>query len=54
VNALTQSVSFTPIERQQLLEADSILGRFETMGDLLRFRLAELGSGDSGSTTFVN
>jgi len=54
VNALTQSVSFTPIERQQLLEADSVVGRFETMGDLLRFRLAELGSGESGSTTLLN
>jgi len=54
VNALTQSISFSPIERQQLLEADSILGRFETMGDLLRFRLAELGSGESSSNTLLN
>ena len=54
VNALTQSISFSPIERQQLLEADSILERCETMGDLLRFRLAELGSGESGSTLLPN
>jgi Lon protease-like protein len=54
VNALTQSLSFSPIERQQLLEAESILGRFETMANLLRFRLAELGSGESGSTRLPN
>lgn len=54
VNALSQSISFSPIERQQLLEAESILGRFETMGDLLRFRLAELGAGEPGSTTLLN
>jgi len=54
VNALTQSISFSPIERQQLLEADSILGRCETMSDLLRFRLAALDSGESGSTPLPN
>ncbi|MBJ18933.1 MAG: hypothetical protein CL933_05850 [Deltaproteobacteria bacterium] len=54
VNALTQSISFSPIERQQLLEAESILGRFQTMGDLLRFRLAALDSGESGSTPLPN
>ena len=41
VNALTRSISFDPIERQQLLEANSILARFEIMKDLLYFRLAE-------------
>ena len=41
INALTQSISFVPAERQQLLEADSILSRFEIMVDLLRFRIAE-------------
>ena len=54
VNSLSQSISFSPIERQQLLEAESILGRFETMGDLLRFRLAELGAGESRSTNLLN
>lgn len=50
VNTLTQSIGLRPIERQRLLEADSILGRFEIMADLLRFRLAEVASGapDSG------
>lgn len=41
INALTQSISFLPAERQRLLEASSILSRFEIMEDLLRFRLAE-------------
>jgi Lon protease-like protein len=54
VNALTQSIAFSPIERQQLLEAESILGRFETMADLLRFRLAEPTSGESGSSNLPN
>ncbi len=54
VNALTQSIGFSPIERQQLLEADSILGRFEIMGDLLRFRLAGIGAGESGSSPLPN
>jgi hypothetical protein len=54
VNALTQSIAFSPIERQQLLEAESITGRFQIMGDLLRFRLAEIGAGESGTTTLPN
>jgi Lon protease-like protein len=51
INALAQSISLDPIERQQLLEADSILTRFEIMGDLLRFRLAgaQLTGAPSGS-----
>lgn len=51
VNALAQAISFSPIERQQLLEADSILGRCETLSDLLRFRLAatSLAESDGGS-----
>jgi len=54
VNALTQSISFRPIERQQLLQADSITGRFETMADLLRFRLAETGMGEPDSKPLPN
>ena len=51
INALAQSISLDPIERQQLLEADSILARFEIMGDLLRFRLAatQVAGAPSGS-----
>ena len=54
VNVLTQAISFEPLERQQLLEADSILGRFEMMEDLLRFRLAEIGSVRSTSSALPN
>jgi len=54
VNALTQSIAFLPIERQQLLEADSIAKRCETMSELLRFRLADTGMSDGGSTPLPN
>ena len=54
VNALTQSLAFQPVERQRLLEADSIVSRFEIMGDLLRFRLAEVAAGEPGSTLLPN
>ena len=51
INALTQAISFRPIEKQQLLEADTVLSRFEIMVDLLRFRLAELGATTLSSTS---
>jgi Lon protease-like protein len=51
INALTQAISFRPIEKQQLLEADTVLARFEVMIDLLRFRLAELGAAASSSAS---
>lgn len=54
VNTLTQSIGFSPIERQQLLEAESVLGRFQTMQELLRFRLAALGTLESGSSSLPN
>jgi Lon protease-like protein len=54
VNALSQSISFDPIERQQLLEADSILARFEIMEDLLRFRLAEGDAIEAGTRSLPN
>jgi hypothetical protein len=54
INSLTQSIALTPIERQQLLEADSIVSRFEIMGDLLRFRLAEVGMGAPASPRLPN
>ena len=54
INALTQSLAFEPIERQRLLEANSIVARFEIMGDLLRFRLAEVAAGEPGSTSLPN
>ena len=54
VNALTQSISFSPIERQQLLEAHSIANRCETMSELLRFRLAATGGLDPSSSALPN
>jgi len=54
INALTQSLAFQPVERQRLLEANSTLSRFEIMGDLLRFRLAEVAAGEPGSTPLPN
>ena len=54
VNSLSQSISFNPIERQQLLEADSIARRCETLSDLLRFRLAAGGGADPGSGLLPN
>jgi len=54
INALTQLLAFQPIERQRLLEANSIVGRFEIMADLLRFRLAEVDAGEPGSTPLPN
>ena len=54
INALAQSISFDPIERQQLLEANSILARFEIMGDLLRFRLAATNGAGAPSGSLPN
>lgn len=44
VNALCNALAFEPAEKQGLLEADSIPARFERLGELLRFRVAELGA----------
>ncbi len=54
INALTQSIALQPVERQQLLEANSILHRFEIMCDLLCFRLAEVTGGASGSSPLAH
>jgi len=54
VNALTQAISFSPVERQQLLEVDSATRRFETMSDLLRFRLAEMGMNENDGPSLPN
>ena len=54
VNSLSQSISFNPIERQQLLESDSIAKRCETLSDLLRFRLAAGGTVDPTSGVLPN
>lgn len=54
VNAVAQSVPFRPVERQQMLEADSLLERFAIARDLLRFKLAEVGVGDAGAQRLPN
>jgi len=54
INVMAQSISVDPIERQQLLEADSISTRFQIMGDLLRFRLAEVHPAGPTSGSLLN
>ena len=54
VNAVAQSIPFRPVERQQILEATSLLGRFEITEDLLRFKLAETGVGDASIARLPN
>lgn len=54
VNALAQAIAFSPIERQQLIEADSILGRCETLSELLRFRLAAMDLTPGGGEPLPN
>lgn len=54
VNAIVQSIPFRAIERQQLLESDSLLERFEIASDLLRFKLAESGAGELGVRRLPN
>lgn len=54
VNAIAQSIPFRAVERQQVLESDSLLQRFEITSDLLRFKLAESGAGDPGSQRLPN
>jgi Lon protease-like protein len=54
INALTQSLALRPIERQRLLEANSIQDRFEIMTNLMKFRLAEVRAGSTGSSSLPN
>jgi len=51
VNALCQAIELGPLEKQQLLEAPGVPERYDTLCDLMRFRLAELGArGGPGPT----
>jgi hypothetical protein len=52
VNALAQSLPLTPVERQSLLECDSVLDRYRRLASILAFRELEdaRGSGPSGPT----
>jgi Lon protease-like protein len=45
VSALAQAIGFDVLEKQRLLEAPSVLDRYELMDDLILFRLAELSDG---------
>ncbi|MBK7949898.1 MAG: LON peptidase substrate-binding domain-containing protein [Deltaproteobacteria bacterium] len=54
VNAVAQSIPFRPVERQQMLESDSLLRRFEIASDLLRFKLAESTGSDPGPSALPN
>ncbi|MEZ4279918.1 MAG: LON peptidase substrate-binding domain-containing protein [Myxococcota bacterium] len=54
VNAITQSIPFRAIERQQILESDSLIDRFGIASDLLRFKLAENGAGNPGAQRLPN
>jgi len=50
-NALCQGISFATFEKQQLLEANTTLDRYELLDNLIRFRLAEVehsGGSDPG------
>ena len=48
VNALCQAIDFAPPEKQGLLECDAVLDRISRLSSLLRFRLAEVHSGQPG------
>ena len=41
VNSLCQSLGFSPIEKQGLLEAPGVRARFDQLAELLRFRILE-------------
>lgn len=53
-NVVAQSISFHPVERQRLLEVDGLVDRYEMVSDLLRFKLAELGSGETAARPLLN
>jgi len=48
VNALSQTLDLTPVERQSLLDCDSLLGRYDRLLEILEFKQLEqtFGRGD--------
>jgi Lon protease-like protein len=44
VNALSQSLPLDPVERQSLLDCDSICGRYDRLLEILEFRRLEAGN----------
>ena len=51
---LSNALAFSPPEKQGLLEADSILQRFERLEGLLSFRLAELSRPGAASSSSLH
>jgi uncharacterized protein len=51
VNALAQSLSLTPVERQSLLESDGVLARYRRLLEILEFRQLEATRGPTGAPT---
>jgi hypothetical protein len=49
VNALSQYLDFTPLERQHLLERDGVLARAKSLIGLLEMHIKATGSGDNSS-----
>jgi Lon protease-like protein len=51
VNALAQSLSLTPVERQSLLESEGVLARYRRMLEILEFRQLEAVRGPARAPT---
>jgi len=51
VNALCQSLPLSPVERQSLLDCDTILGRYNRLLEVLEFKLLEDTFGRKGGKT---
>lgn len=48
VNALSQSMDLTPVERQSLLDCDHVLERYERLLEILEFKALEAAYGKGG------
>jgi uncharacterized protein len=49
VNALAQSLDFAPVEKQSLLDCDTIAARYERLLEILEFQLLERARGGGGT-----
>ena len=54
VNALSQSLALTSLERQSLLECDSVLERYRRLLSILEFRHLEHARGPAGGEPRVH
>jgi Lon protease-like protein len=50
VNALSQTLDLSPVERQSLLDCDSLLGRYQRLLEILEFRELEAAYGHGESS----